>query len=486
MAETTLQGIVDQYSKPMDFSGLQKGLVSGADLGNQLANRQMEQQRLAMEMQFKQQTLTQQKMEHMTGLMDAAVKEQDPTLRKVRFKQVQTVGNVLGYPISDDVVDAFTKSDALRDNYLKSLPYRDLQKPEERANAIRDGMGAMMGGPTQLADFLNKQTESQDKLAQAKALAERGAIASRESGTQKRISDLIPYAESLDDAKALQNGTSDPRFMEAFGRAQVGYANQVKTLKQADISQKQTAAEKNKAETKAIPERVAIEGLRLKLQKSTDTQKIVQDVFQDTSQDRKDLDSVNKARTLFQPNPQTGNVPLAQFNLGITTLDREFSGTARAGQTIYQGTKWVDKYTEFKNIFEKWSSGQPSDAPVPKNILKTYNGLLDAVTTPIKGSIKQRAAGRFQSAQLSGLMDKNDIKVALKGLTNPESDKYMQSLGIQAIPNPSQQDSTLKPVNPQGLNYLKALPNMQTGGKPDMQKIEAYLNGKGQTAQGAQ
>ncbi len=213
-----MSDLTDMYAKPPDFSGIQQGSQAGLQMGIEMASRQSSLAMQQQELQFRRTQLEQQKMEHMTTLADAAFKEDDPTVRQIKFNQLQTVGNNIGYPISDDSIGLMQKSDKIRQNWLASLPYRNLMDPQTRAQANQDGVGAMVGGPLKVAEYLDKMTDQQAKQQNFETLATGKINAAAMSGTQARLKELLPYASSPEDAQILTD-PSNPEWLEAYGRA---------------------------------------------------------------------------------------------------------------------------------------------------------------------------------------------------------------------------------------------------------------------------
>lgn len=419
-------------------------IVGGMQLGMDLAAKQHAMQIQNQEMQFKRAQLEQQKVEHVAGLFDKAAEsyKTDTALGDVMMDHAVKTSGVLKVPVDDGYVQTFKKSQQFRDWYqgqIKNVAPGDYNSREQifrtggvdaQGNKIPP-LGDVIGGKA-LADAAEKAGQPANELANSQALAGGKVAAVKEEGTQKRLTDMLPFATPT-NAKILQSGnTGSPEFIKAYGETQAQFNDYKQRQQNADIAAKKSTAAHADAEAAAIPKKLSIDQenattgrMRATLQTSEALQNVVNKTVTDTAVDRKSLVEVANAKSLLVP-----GATLNQANMAAQGLERAMTGSARVAAQTLNGVKLNDMLSNFQQKFAAWRIGKQADAQVPPGLLANYNDIADKLNSSLQNSIKGTAAVTVSGAVRNKLTDKQGAKALMESLIDPsKTQKFLDDIG---------------------------------------------------------
>lgn len=194
-----------------------KNMKDAIGLGAQLATLQDKVKSQKTDLEKKQQDLTIQKLNTMADLIGKTSKEEDPKMRSVLIDRMGVVGNKLGFPIPDTLLQRFkTSPDMLvKARLILDRPeYQKLVQNDPRAAEqwVRQQLGQEDWTASEVDMLLKQMGAGAAKEAQDFHLDERRArVGERQAGVMERQQDLkeaqAPKELALDDRKVkVQEG----------------------------------------------------------------------------------------------------------------------------------------------------------------------------------------------------------------------------------------------------------------------------------------
>jgi hypothetical protein len=432
---TTLQDIVSNYAKPIDYSPIGQGIESGINNGMKLMQMAQQRRQFGQEMALKQQEFNNTTDQALWKQTTDALSNPNVHQRDALLDGRDQYASKFGKPtLNPDFRDLLHKDDDSRNKFISIAssispvmaeidPNTGKQTGKQVVNPnyhqqISQANQLMAADPATGLKLMNEIQGQKIQMAGSELLNQtKTGIA----GVQANKG-LLGYQDPMhpEDAAAMTNylagGPMTPEAQQAFARANAIKSKQIATGSEAKTQQQQSATEKNIAETKAIPQRVGIEAARLHLQQSKDSQDIFNKAYQATSKDRESLKSLNNIDSLLSG----GNIPVNQANLAIQVAEKAATGSSRVAAQMINGVKLTYYIANTKKLMAAAGLTDPNQSITDPNIIKNYQNISKAIRAGEIATIRQSAAPMIKSGVDSKLFNTKLGKIYFDTLTDPD------------------------------------------------------------------
>ncbi len=238
--------LIDQFapnaSGPIDSSPISSGAQTGAQLGQDMINRQMENDIQQKQVDFHNTQLKAQKSQYLGNLMSKIALSKDAGERDILMQGYDEAADNMGMPKSGEAFKVMmNKSETGRSNlanYFKQI--QNMTDPQEAQKFVDFAVQNVGMGMQEAIDFYTKASGPQFKLKQA-------AIQNQNDLTKTFLGNNVNPATGIPALRASQADPNDPNKAQAFqsqwnqGRIATGMRNQTANTNESIVKGRDTA-----------------------------------------------------------------------------------------------------------------------------------------------------------------------------------------------------------------------------------------------------